>query len=120
MTKLLLGKLEDIAENKAKGFDPNETGSNTFFVVRKKNELFAYTDICPHYNNTTLPWKRHQYLDGAAKYIVCAAHGALFEIDNGNCVQGPCLGQKLNKLPIEISANQDIFIDLNTIKEFNL
>ncbi|MDP5039745.1 MAG: Rieske 2Fe-2S domain-containing protein [Paraglaciecola sp.] len=120
MGKLWLGNVSDIADGQAKGFDPNHSGSDTFFIVRQGNELFAYVDICPHYNDTSLPWKRHHSLDSASDYIVCAAHGALFEINNGDCVQGPCKGQKLSKIPLEVSSQQEIWISLTTIKEFNL
>ncbi|WP_137165404.1 Rieske (2Fe-2S) protein [Salinimonas lutimaris] len=120
MSKVLLGSLSDIPPGQAKGFDPNQTGKDTFFVVRQGNQLFAYTDICPHYGNTTLPWKRHHYLDSASDHIVCAAHGALFEIDSGTCVQGPCLGQKLLKIPIEVSSHSEMWISLETLEEFNL
>ena len=120
MSKVLLGSVSDITEGHGKGFDPNQTGKDTFFVVRKDNQLFAYTDSCPHYGTTTLPWKRHQYLDSASDYIVCAAHGALFEIDNGACVQGPCLGQRLQKIPIEVSSKNEMWISLKTLKEFKL
>jgi len=120
VNKLLLGNVDDIANGQAKGFDPNNSGNDTFFIVRQENSLFAYADICPHYNNTSLPWKRHQYLDGASKFIVCAAHGALFEINDGTCKQGPCLGQQLNKIPIEISSKKEIFIKYTTLKEFKL
>lgn len=120
MSELLLGNVNDIADGQAKGFDPNRTGNDTFFIVRKGDDLFAYADSCPHYNDTSLPWKRHKYLDGASKYIVCAAHGALFEVDSGTCVQGPCINQRLKRIPIKISAENEIFIKLITIKEFNL
>ncbi|MDP5033035.1 MAG: Rieske 2Fe-2S domain-containing protein [Paraglaciecola sp.] len=120
MNKILLGVIDDFAEEQAKGFDLNHSGSDTFFIVRSKNKLFAYKDSCPHYGDTTLPWKRHHYLNNVAEYIVCAAHGALFQIENGKCIQGPCLGQKLTKVPIEISEQNEIWIDQTIIKEFNL
>lgn len=31
--------------------------------------------------------------------IQCATHGALFEIETGHCIAGPCLGQNLQKIP---------------------
>lgn len=120
MDKHCLGNTADIEDGKAVGFDINNSGEDTFFVVRKGAEFFAYTDVCPHYGDTTLPWKRHQYLDSSAQYIVCAAHGALFEIGSGDCIQGPCMGQKLQKIPVEVSSTNEIWISLQTLKEFNL
>ena len=120
MNKIHLGAVNDFHDGEAKGFDINNAGADTFFVVRKGNEMFAYVDICPHYNDTSLPWKRHMYLDNQSQHIVCAAHGALFDIKDGYCLQGPCLGQTLRKVPIEVSADNDIWIRLTTIEEFNL
>ena len=120
MKKIHLGAVSDVNDGEAKGFDINNTGTDTFFIVRKGNEIFAYLDICPHYNDTSLPWKRHMYLDNQSQHIVCAAHGALFDIEDGYCLQGPCLGERLRKVPIEVSADNEIWIRLTTIEEFKL
>jgi naringenin degradation protein FdeD len=34
---------------------------------------------------------------------LCASHGALFEKSTGYCVAGPCAGQSLQTLPLEVS-----------------
>jgi nitrite reductase/ring-hydroxylating ferredoxin subunit len=34
--------------------------------------------------------------------IVCASHGAIYEIDSGICVAGPCLGRKLRAVSVDI------------------
>ena len=34
--------------------------------------------------------------------IQCANHGALFVIENGECVAGPCSGEALVALPFDI------------------
>jgi nitrite reductase/ring-hydroxylating ferredoxin subunit len=46
-----------------------------------------------------MAWRRDAYLNAAGDRIVCAAHGALFEIDTGLCVLGPCLGEQLQRIP---------------------
>lgn len=117
MSNVCLGNINDIADGQAKGFDPALSGNDTVFVVRQGEQLYAFQDICPHYNSTSLPWKRHQYLDASSSYIVCAAHGALFDIQTGLCVRGPCAGQSLNNIPVEVDENQNIWLDLAHIKE---
>ncbi|MDC8831866.1 Rieske (2Fe-2S) protein [Alteromonas gilva] len=87
------------------GFDPFDDGQDTVFAVLKDGKVYAYTDICPHYGDTTLPWKKNAYLDHAEKHIVCAAHGALFTIEDGLCVSGPCRGQFLAAVPVTIKNN---------------
>jgi nitrite reductase/ring-hydroxylating ferredoxin subunit len=34
--------------------------------------------------------------------LVCVTHGARYRSEDGHCVSGPCLGQSLKKLPIEV------------------
>lgn len=51
-----------------------------------------------------MAWRKDAYLNAAGDRIVCAAHGALFEPDTGLCVQGPCLGQRLQALPFVVDA----------------
>lgn len=117
MSKVCLGNILDIADGQARGFDPNCSGQDSLFVVRKGEQVYAYSDICPHYGSTSLPWKRHQYLDAACKYIVCAAHGALFDIENGLCLQGACEGQSLAKIEVEVNACNEMWVDLITKEE---
>jgi nitrite reductase/ring-hydroxylating ferredoxin subunit len=35
---------------------------------------------------------------------MCAAHGAIFEIETGICVAGPCPGARLRPLPVRLSS----------------
>ena len=118
MAKVCLGNITDIADGQAKGFDPSGSGQDSLFVVRKGEQLYAYRDICPHYGSTSLPWRRHQYLDASSQYIVCAAHGALFDIQDGVCLRGPCVGESLKKIELEVLPNNEIWVDLITIEEF--
>jgi len=34
--------------------------------------------------------------------IQCSTHGALFNIETGECLQGPCLGQSLQAIAHEV------------------
>lgn len=109
---LYLCNLDELAENSAKGFDPTGQGKNTMFVVRKGSKLVAYKDACPHYQgSTTLPWRKDAYLDSKAEFIVCAAHGAEFEIDSGLCVQGPCIGESLLGVALRIESDGRVFLE---------
>jgi nitrite reductase/ring-hydroxylating ferredoxin subunit len=117
MGRICLGSVSDIADGQAKGFDPFNTGKDTLFVVRKGQQIVAYTDICPHYGTTSLPWKRHQYLDASNEFIVCAAHGALFDVNSGLCVRGACKGQSLHKVNTEILPGGELWVEHKKIEE---
>ena len=70
-------------------------------MVRKHGKLFGYINRCPH-TGAPLDWNPDQFLDADGAYILCATHGALFEIDSGLCVYGPCINQRLEPLPLEV------------------
>ncbi len=110
--RVMLCREGDIPEVGSRGFDPKRQGIDTVFVVKKDGEYFAYADICPHYGDTSLPWKKDAYLDFAGENIVCAAHGALFNIRSGLCTSGPCKGDALRPIPVIQEPDGSIWITL--------
>jgi nitrite reductase/ring-hydroxylating ferredoxin subunit len=90
--------LADLAENSAKGF---ETGGVKYVAVKQNNQLYLYKNSCPHLG-IPLEWHEDQFLDSSGTMIQCANHGALFVIENGSCVSGPCSGKKLTKIKFEL------------------
>jgi nitrite reductase/ring-hydroxylating ferredoxin subunit len=106
-------RLSDLKDGQGCGFDPFKKGRDTVFVVRRGNKVHAYLDICPHYGRTPLPWRKDAYLTGDAQYIFCSAHGAIFDIETGACVLGPCLGQSLTSVQVTISDEGEIRLFLS-------
>ena len=100
-----LCNFDELPDGASRGFDPRGTGRDTMFVVRQGRALHAWLNACPHHG-TTMPWRRHAYLNAAGDRIVCSAHGALFEIDTGRCTLGPCLGQALTPVPVVVSGGE--------------
>ncbi len=41
-----------------------------------------------------LNWTPDRFLDLERKQIICATRGAVFRIDDGLCVDGPCEGSR--------------------------
>lgn len=70
------------------------------FVVHKNARFYAFINSCPH-TGANLEWLEDQFLDMENVFIQCSTHGALFEIDTGLCVAGPCVGQGLKKLRLD-------------------
>lgn len=81
--------------------DPGSLGveDHGVFVVKRDGQYFAYRNNCPHLG-VELNWLEHQFLDSDDALIQCATHGALFVIENGECVAGPCLGDALEPVAI--------------------
>lgn len=101
--------LADLPDGGARGFDPAGRGRATVFAVRRGAQVQLWADRCPHHG-TPLPWRRDAYLNAAGDRIVCAAHGALFELDSGLCVQGPCLGDRLTPVPFTLTEQGDLLL----------
>lgn len=103
---LFLCHINDITDPGSKGFESDE---GAFFAVRKNNQIFVYVNSCPH-NRLPLDWQPDQFLDCEKIFIQCASHGALFKIENGECVSGPCLTQYLKTVPHSL-IDDKIYID---------
>ncbi len=92
----------DIEENSARGLQGE--GYN-LIAVRKKGQLYLYNNSCPH-RGIPLEWMPDQFLDHGKHYLQCATHGALFKIDDGHCIAGPCANDKLTAAAFEICDGQ--------------
>lgn len=99
-----LCRLDDLPEGAARGFDVAGLRCKVI-LVRRGGTVHAWRDLCPHYaGGTPMAWKRDAYLNGAGTHLACHAHGAWFDIETGACVQGPCLGKRLSRVPVTIDA----------------
>lgn len=97
-----LCRVEDIAEGRARNFVLQmRDGRFHGFVVRSNGAVFGYVDRCPH-AGVPLAQILDHYLTPDGALIACSWHGALFTIEDGNCVGGPCSGQKLTAWAIHI------------------
>lgn len=98
-----LCRMEDLPEGRSRGFDPLDEGRDTMFIVRRGDALHAWRNHCPHYDDRArMAWKKDEFLDPSGRKIMCFAHSAVFEIDTGECVLGPCLGQRLTPVQVEV------------------
>ena len=97
---VFLCRLDDISDPGSKGFE-NIDGEEKFFVVRQGGEVYAYRNFCPHYG-APLDWKPDAFLSFDKDQILCSMHGALFNINDGVCTEGPCPGSALKSINITL------------------
>lgn len=108
----VLCRLDEIPDGGSKGFDlgpghdPRE-----IFVVREGRRLHAYVNSCPHLG-TPLEFTPDQFLSHDGSHILCSTHGALFEIEDGTCIAGPCMGDSLQALPVALDEQERVFVTL--------
>jgi nitrite reductase/ring-hydroxylating ferredoxin subunit len=93
-----LCRLDELADPGGRGF---EVEGQEIFVVRRGRLVAAYVNSCPH-TGGPLDWVPDQFLDLDRRHILCATHGALFRLEDGHCLAGPCAGDKLTAVAVEI------------------
>lgn len=101
-TERVICAVDDLAELPCKGFRIGEgPWPLNGFVVRHGNAIHAYLNKCPHAGHP-LNLRPDAFLTPDRSMLVCSSHGALFELATGYCVDGPCSGESLVRLPVEV------------------
>ncbi|MEJ0018670.1 MAG: Rieske (2Fe-2S) protein [Acetobacteraceae bacterium] len=103
-----LCRIDDIADGTSKGFPPAPGGYTGLFAVRQGETVFVYVNSCPHIG-IALEWTPDRFLSGDGSRIVCATHGAEFRITDGECLRGPCFGDRLEHVAVQIE-NGTIYV----------
>lgn len=99
---VVLGPLALIADGKARNFVLElRAGRFHGFVVRRGETLHGYVDRCAHMA-LPLAQKLDAYLTDDGSLIQCSWHGALYRIEDGQCVGGPCAGSRLTPWTVEV------------------
>lgn len=80
----------------------------TLLLIRNGLVIQAYVNSCPH-TGAPLDYPEGQFLTADKEYIQCKIHGALFARETGVCVNGPCPGQALKQVPIDV-VNGEVFL----------
>ncbi len=104
---ILICNTSDIPDNQSKGFNIDDS---LIFIVHKYGKFTAYLNSCPHLG-IQLEMVPDQFLDNSHSLIQCSMHGALFRIEDGLCISGPCFDKKLKEVSIEIQNNEIFLAD---------
>ena len=101
-TLRVICSLADLQDPGARGFT---VGSGDWplrgLVVRRGASVRAYVNRCPHAGHP-LNLRPHEFLTPDESLILCRSHGALFEMTTGHCVAGPCMGQALTSVGVQV------------------
>jgi nitrite reductase/ring-hydroxylating ferredoxin subunit len=87
--------------------------AESIILHRQGDEVRAWLNICPHAGRR-LDWAPGKFLTSADGLLVCAAHGASFELARGECVAGPCRGEQLRAVEVELRDGKVLMVDDNT------
>ena len=78
----------------------DEGDAESLLLHRDGERVRAWLNICPHAGRR-LDWAPGKFLRSNG-LLVCAAHGASFELAGGECVAGPCRGESLRAVAVEV------------------
>lgn len=100
------GSIDDIADNSTQALTID---GRALLLVKHRGELYLYENNCPHANETLDPMGG-SLSNAGGDLIRCQRHGAEFLASDGECVGGPCLGERLTAVPFTPSGGA-IYLD---------
>ena len=102
-------RLADLPDRDARTFTVDAgKGARKIVVVRRDGAVFGYLNRCPH-EGIPLDWGTvSRLVDRDCRHLICHAHSAYFEIEDGFCVEGPCAGDMLE--PVAVRIEGDIIV----------
>jgi len=78
--------------------------AESLILRRDGDRVRAWLNICPHAGRR-LDWAPGKFLISNG-LLVCAAHGASFELREGVCVGGPCRGDSLRVVAVAVVGGE--------------
>lgn len=69
------------------------------------SQVRAWLNVCPHAGRR-LDWSPGQFLRSKDGLLVCAVHGASFDLGSGLCVAGPCRGESLREVAVHCADGE--------------
>lgn len=77
----------------------------SLILYRHGDRVRAWLNVCPHAGRR-LDWAPGKFMQDRSGLLVCAVHGASFELEAGHCVAGPCRGDGLRPVAVELREGQ--------------
>ena len=112
--KIKLCELAKIGDGGSEGFVVDTAkGRCGIIVIRHGGSVFGYVNSCPHVG-TPLEVKPGRFLDQKGEYVLCSTHGALFQIEDGLCIAGPCVNKSLSPVNLEL-LNGVLYVDAQSL-----
>jgi nitrite reductase/ring-hydroxylating ferredoxin subunit len=75
--------------------------AESLILLREGDRVRAWFNICPHAGRR-LDWAPGKFLVSKSGDLVCAVHGATFALGDGRCVAGPCVGESLRAVAVDV------------------
>ncbi len=107
------GRLLALSQLDDGGFAETEASihgdAESLIIHRDGDQVRAWLNVCPHAGRR-LDWAPGKFLTSKDGLLVCAVHGACFELMHGECVAGPCRGESLRAVAVEVRDGQVVLV----------
>lgn len=108
-SRYTLCRIDELGENESREFHISPNDPHSVFVIRRGSRVYAYRNRCPH-TGAPLNWQGDNFLSLDRSLIQCSLHGAQFRIEDGVCVWGPCIRQRLAALRVVIEHGSIVLL----------
>ncbi|MBP0595454.1 Rieske (2Fe-2S) protein [Paraburkholderia sp. LEh10] len=79
-------------------------------VLRRGDHAWAYRNLCPHFS-IPLNYEPDTFWTYEGEHLMCAHHSAMFRFEDGMCVDGPCVGAALTRVPVRVEQRVVVVSD---------
>ncbi len=111
MDRVRICALTDIPDGDSAGYSVKDGEFyRSLLIIRRGDTVIAYRNSCPH-EGDRMEHARGKFLDEEKAHILCASHGALFRIEDGVCIAGPCFGENLDPIVTAIEGGE-VFVQV--------
>lgn len=104
-----LCKASEVTEKGKEVLVARESASRYLMLFLHAGVVRAWVNACPH-QGRPLNFAPDHFLLTPAHQLVCAQHGACFDLESGQCLEGPCRGAHLQSVPIRVDG-EEIWLD---------
>ena len=105
-----LCRLDELPEGGARGFPPAPGGLVGLLLVRRGGAARVYANVCPHLG-VALDRVPGRFLAPGGADLRCGTHGAAFSADTGECLDGPCRGDRLTAIDAVVADGMVLVAD---------
>lgn len=86
------------------------------FVVGVNSGIRCFENHCPHAGGP-LNLFPDTFLAPNSEHLICTRHAALFRLDDGMCVQGPCAGKALARVDVCVDADGSVTVSEEALEQ---
>jgi nitrite reductase/ring-hydroxylating ferredoxin subunit len=110
VSRIKIARADDVKEGRTVKFSfPRSDGKPIEgFLACFQGTLVAYENRCRHLP-LSLDFHDGRFFSQDGQHFICQNHNAIYEPLTGLCVRGPCEGQSLKALKIEVTGG-DIWL----------